>query len=116
MRGTWKHSELCIREANVIAGNAAAKQSKQFDHVFRADDIGIPSNEVGTLLPMETRPIWSKVSGHPLPFRAARSRFILAHRSQHGTAKGTSPTARAASTIPSDLWSHSERLLNELIA
>src|SRR5215469_11917845 len=45
MRGPWQYSELHVREADVIAGNATAKESKQFDHVFRTDDIRVPGNE-----------------------------------------------------------------------
>jgi len=45
--GAREYGELYMREASVIAGNAAAKQSKQLDHVFGADDIRVSRDEQG---------------------------------------------------------------------
>ncbi len=45
MSGAREHSELYIREADVIAGDAAAEQSKHLDHVLGTDNIRVPSDE-----------------------------------------------------------------------
>jgi hypothetical protein len=45
MSGAREHSESYIREAGVIAGDAAAEQSKHLDHVLGTDNIRVPSDE-----------------------------------------------------------------------
>src|SRR5438270_4945787 len=49
--GAREHSELYIREADVIAGDTAAQQSKHLDHMLGTDDIRVPAmSRVGALI------------------------------------------------------------------
>src|SRR5260370_32946975 len=45
MSGAREHSELYMREADVIAGDAAAVQTKQLDQMLGPDNIRFPSDK-----------------------------------------------------------------------